>query len=132
MLRAYVVTIPKPRKDPITPANFQPISVLNLDVKIFAKLLAKRLMTVLPTLIKKDHMGFVKTSDVTKRILNIIQYAEKTQTSSLLLSIDAGKVFDRVYWHYMSIVLSKFGFQGTAILPLYLTPSTQVYTSGNF
>lgn len=41
-------------------------------------------------------MGFVigrQTSGATRRILNIIQYAEKSQTSSLLLSIDTGKVF---------------------------------------
>lgn len=57
MLRAYVVTISKSGKEPINHANFRPISIINLDVKIFTKLLAKCLLTVLPTLIKKGSYG---------------------------------------------------------------------------
>lgn len=35
ILGAYVVTLPKPGKDPRTPANFRPISLLNMGVMGF-------------------------------------------------------------------------------------------------
>lgn len=91
MLVAYVVTLPKPGKDPITQANFRPISLLNSDIKIYAKLLASRLSSTIPSLIKKDQMGFVRgrqPSDATRQILNIIHLAEVTRTPSRLLSIE--------------------------------------------
>lgn len=135
MLQAYIVTLPKPGKDPITPSNFRPISLLNSDIKIYAKLITRRLTTYIPSLIQKDQMGFVRgrqTSDATRRIINIIHHAELTKTPSLLLSIDAEKAFDRVNWKYMSMTLSKYGFSGNmlnAILALYSCPSARVYTS---
>lgn len=35
MLRSIITTIPKPEKDPTSPTNYTPISLLNIDVKIF-------------------------------------------------------------------------------------------------
>lgn len=103
--------------------------------KIYAKLLAKHLMHVLPSLIKKDYTGFVtgrQASDATRRALNIIHHAGITRMPSLLLSVDAEKAFNRVNWLYMYMVLQKFGFQDSifAILALYATPSAQINTTG--
>lgn len=125
MLRAHIVTLPKPGKEPTTPANFCPISLLNSDTKVYAKLLARRLTDIIPSIIQRDQMGFVRgrqTSDATRRIVNVIHFAEKTRTPSLLLSIDAEKAFDRVHCTYMEITLTKFGFKGPilqAIMALY-------------
>lgn len=67
-------------------------------------------------------MGFLRgrqTSDATRRIVNVIHYAERTRTPSLLLSIDAEKAFDRVHWTYMEMTLNKFGFRGPHITGHY-------------
>lgn len=88
MLKAYVVTIPKPGKEPITPAIFRAISLLNTGVKLYAKILAHRLLPILPTLIKPDQTDFTagrQASDATRRVVDIIQYAGSCRAPSLLL-----------------------------------------------
>lgn len=80
MLGAYVTTIPKQGKDPLLPESYRPISLLNTDLKIFAKLLAKRLQKMIPLLVQQDQLGFIpgrQTSDATRRIVNIVNMAEK-------------------------------------------------------
>lgn len=58
MLKAYVVTIPKPGKEPTIPSKFRPISLLNMNVKLYANILASRLLPILPILIRPNQTGF--------------------------------------------------------------------------
>lgn len=132
MLRATIITLPKPGKTPNTPQNFRPISLLNTDVKIYAKTLANRLIPILPLLVYKDQSGFTKgrqSADATRRLIDLIHSAAQSGTPSLLLSLDAEKAFDRVHWGYLNEVLKKFGFGGrilSVILALYSCPLAQV------
>lgn len=138
MLTATIVTLPKPGKSLDTPQNFRPISLLNVDLKIYAKIIANRLAQFLPTLVKHDQVGFIpgrQAPDATRRIINLLHAAESSGTPSLLLSLDAEKAFDRIHWGYLRLVLDKFGFSGeinSAILALYTNPSAMVYTEGMF
>lgn len=118
MLNATVITIPKPGKEATSPKNFRPISLLNLDIKIYAKLIANRLVDILPSLSHNDQIRFTKgqqSSDAKRRLINIIHMAETTGTPSLLLSLVAEKAFDRVNWKYLHSILNKFGFQVTIL-----------------
>lgn len=60
MLKFYIVTIPIPGKDLTTLQNFDLILLLNLDVKLYAKLIATCLLDIPPTLIKPDQFGFTE------------------------------------------------------------------------
>lgn len=81
MLQTTIVTMPKPGKTPDCPANFRPISLLNTHIKWYAKLLANRILKVLPTLINPVQVGFIKGRQApngTRRLLNILSKLEQT------------------------------------------------------
>lgn len=132
MLQAIIVTLPKPGKDNSHPQNYRPISLLSSDLKIYAKVLANRLLEITPSLIGLDQVGFVKgrqAPDGTRRMLDLLRFAEVNQVPSIFL---AQKAFDRVHWGYPSRTLHKFGISGliqSAIMSLYSNPTAQVYTS---
>lgn len=111
MLKALVITLPKPGKEPTTPQNFCPISPLN--TKLYAKVIANKLFDLLPNLIHPDQSGFTKgfqTSDATRRMRNVIHHAGSHGVPSLPLSLDVEKAFDRVHWSYLNQALKKFWF----------------------
>ena len=58
--RGVITLAPKEDGSPLDLSNWRPITLLNVDVKIAAKAIAKRLEHVLPNLIHPDQTGFVK------------------------------------------------------------------------
>ena len=58
--RALLVLIPKGTKDKRLLKNWRPISLLNVDYKILAKVLAIRLQKVISHLISSDQTGYIK------------------------------------------------------------------------
>lgn len=80
MLNAFIVTLPKPGKEPTSPQNFRPISLLYQDPKLYAKVIANCLIDILPELVCPDQLCFTKgqqISDATRHMINIIHYAQK-------------------------------------------------------
>lgn len=133
---ASISLIHKKDKDPLDPASYRPVSLLNVDNKILAKIVATRLETILPTIISQDQTGFIKNRQLffnIRRLLNIIHTQDKKNLHpEILLSLDAEKAFDRVEWDYLFSTLSKFGF-GPKIISLvkllYAQPHASVRTN---
>lgn len=95
--------LPKPGKDTADFRNVLPISILNKDVKLLAKILATRLNKFLHTLIHKDQSGFIpvrQVSDNIRRALNFkkINIAKSQKHPSMLLSIALEKAFNTISW----------------------------------
>jgi len=60
-------------------SNWRPITLLNVDFKIAAKAIAKRLEPILPYLIHPDQTGFMKGRYIEENIRlisNIIEYTK--------------------------------------------------------
>lgn len=112
LLRAYISLIPKEGKDLSQCGNYRLIALLNIVLKLFAKILSNRLILHIPRLIHLDQVGFVlrrEARDNTIRVLNLIHKARQTGKSFLLLSTDAEKAFDRVSGHFMRATLEYIG-----------------------
>ena len=58
--RGIISLIPKDENNLTTLSNWRPITLLNVDYKILAKVIAKRIELVLPKLIHSDQTGFIK------------------------------------------------------------------------
>ena len=58
--QGIVRLIEKKDKDRREIENWRPISLLNIDTKIFSKILANRIKNVLPEIISEEQTGFIK------------------------------------------------------------------------
>ena len=111
--RGILSLIPKKNKNRLFLKNWRPISLLNTDYKIIAKLLALRLRSVLPHIIDEDQTGYIKSRYIGQNIRiieDICFYTEKEGLPGIILSIDFEKAFDTLNWNFMLTTLKKYNF----------------------
>jgi exonuclease III len=116
-------------------ANYRPIALMNVDVKILTKLLSIRLMYVLPNIIHESQTAvYGRTIGNTIHLVrDIIDLANKNDEEAALLFLDQEKAFDRVSHEFLYKVLEKFGFGGSFIhwiKLLYSNASTMINING--
>lgn len=76
--------------------------------KIFSKLLANRLASLLPSLVSKCQSAFVQKRCIHDNFLhvqNLIKELHRSSTPGLFLKLDISKAFDSVGWAYLLEVL---------------------------
>lgn len=134
MREAIVVLLPKPGKDPLYPDSYRPISLLPVDVKLLAKVLANRLSSVITEVVHGDQTGFMPNQSTAvnlRRLFLNLQLGLGTDGGRAVLSLDAAKAFDSVEWNYLWAVLHKLGF-GPSFISwiklLYSAPVAKIRT----
>ena len=66
--RGIISLIPKEDNDLSELTGWRPITLLNVDYKILAKIIAKRIESSLPKLIHSDQTGFIKDKYIGQNI----------------------------------------------------------------
>ena len=134
---AVILVIPKEGRNKENCESYRPISILNVDYKLFTSILTKRIEHLLPDLINEDQTGFIKgrqTQDNIRRMLHIIERINKKHLSAVLASLDLEKAFDRVCWPFLYRVLERLGFNGQfvrCIQALYRDPTARLKINGH-
>lgn len=99
---ALVVLIPKLHKDHDVCESYRPISLINVDAKIPAKILAKCLNKVIAS-IHSGQTGFIpmrSTAINLRRLFTVLQSDVPTPDTRVVVSLDTHKAFDSIEWPY--------------------------------
>lgn len=139
MRQAVISLLPKKDNNPLDCSSYRPVLLLNTDVKILTKILARRLEKITPSIIAFDQTVFIKKcySFFSIRWLFNILYGPTPpdpENIEVILSLDADKTFDRVERDYLFKTLEIFGFGPkfiSWIKILYTFPVAAVHTNNN-
>ena len=123
--------------DRLNPANWRPITLLNIDYKICARALAARLVKVIHYVVGPDQTCGVPGRFIGENVAllrDLAHYCEVTNFPAAILSLDQEKAFDRVDWSFLFSTLSKMGFRDSFIKwirLLYRNPRCSVMVNGH-
>ena len=115
---AVITLIQKKDKDRRLIKNWRPISLVNVDVKIGSKAIAKRLEKFLPYIIHHDQNAFVKGRtifDAVRTVNDILDFTEMKGFKGIMSAIDFEKAFDSLRLNFLYKSLEVLGFSASFI-----------------
>jgi hypothetical protein len=103
-----------PKKDGDSTINdYRPISLIHSVAKLFSKVLAQHLTTVIGSWISPAQSAFLKTHTIHDNFLyvrNLAYSLHRKKKMALLIELDSARAFDSVSWEYLRDLMQHLGF----------------------
>ena len=115
--KAIITLLPKDGGDPELLKSWRPISLICVDVKIVAKLLARRIKPLIYSLVSENQFCVQGRSivDCNCKIRDVMYYSSQNNQTGAIINIDWEKAFDRVNWDFLMKILKKMKFPESVI-----------------
>jgi len=107
-----IVCLPK-ICEPTTLADFRPITLLNTDYKMMARIIVNRLRPIMAELLQQSQFCGVPGRTIFEAVATVreaIAQAEITRVPLCILSLDFQEAFDRISHQYLFSILKSSGF----------------------
>ena len=111
--RSAVLSLIFKKDDKEDIANYRPISLTNVDYRILAFVLARRLQRVIDSILSHDQTAYVRNRYMgynIRLVEDVIEYYEQMQKRSIIFMADFTKAFDSLEWDFMYRSLEFFNF----------------------
>ena len=131
----YVVCLPK-KTHPRKIEDYRPLTLLSVDYKILARIIANRLKPLLPGIIhRSQHCGTSGSTvfEAVATVRDVTAYAEVMRRPICVVSVDFNSAFDRISHEYMGKILQARGFDNPfldRIMGLYTNATSEVQING--
>lgn len=93
--------------------DFRPISLIGRMYKSLAKVLARRLQKIVPSIISSTQGAFMHDRQILDVVLvanECIHSRHKEGIPSMVCKVDLEKAYDRVDWNFLNYMMHRMGF----------------------
>lgn len=117
---------------PTSVTSFRPISCCNVIYKCITKILATRLVNVMPSVVSMNQAAFIPSRNILDNVLLAQEllkgYGRNNVASAAALKIDISKAYDSIHWTSIVRIMAHMGFPRIFVSWIYVCISSPTFS----